>query len=133
MARIVSALVVVVIAALQGLLNNLLRDILEIKVGFKGNTTSRIAAAVGLSRVAVRPLPDRSPQVLATADSVALCVQDHANKKHMGGFAELCKGAGILRTPVTCFLDADAFQNMSCSVSPSAKIGDNNVRRGFLH
>ena len=67
-ARMLSALVVVVIAALQGLLNNLLRDILEIKVGFKGNTTSRIAAAVGLSRVAVRPLPDRSPQVLAAAD-----------------------------------------------------------------
>jgi hypothetical protein len=78
----------------QGSINGILEQIFGIQTGFVGNVTSQAVKAIGFRGAA-----------------------EQANDKHMDGWSEMCKKAGVLNTPLTPYIDAELLAHNHLSVS----------------
>ena len=81
----------------QGSVAAALERLFGIKTGFLGTIASTAVKTVGLKSFA-----------------------ETANEKHMGPWADMCKAAGILNTPLTPYIDADLLGHTHLAVDGSA-------------
>ena len=81
----------------QGSLNAALEALFGISTGFAGTMGSQVVKTMGLKSFA-----------------------EGVNEKHMEAWGELCKGAGILNTPLTAHLDAELLKQNHLAVDGRA-------------
>ena len=81
----------------QGKINEILKEIFQIKTGFYGKMLSTGAKAVGLKTIA-----------------------ETANEKHLKPWSELCKKSDIPSTPLSPYVDPELIKNNALSIDGSA-------------
>ena len=81
----------------QGSINAALEALFGISTGFAGTMGSQVVKTMGLK-----------------------CFAEGVNEKHMEAWGELCKGAGILNTPLTAHLDAELLKQNHLAVDGRA-------------